>query len=169
MSPKQKKTKISPLLLSGIIAGGLFLFLALFSGIFSGNNITMQSYFQNMKSKIFGYEANPRIIVVEIDNTTFNALGFPFDRLNYANAINNLSEANVASIGLDIIFEDPSDKPASDQKFADAITQAGNVLIGFAKTPDGIPRKPLDILADNSRGTGYFNVESVGSVLEVKL
>ncbi len=168
MKAKQTKRKISSVFLSFLLSVGLFVFLSLFAWFLSALNISTQSYFQNIKSKIFGYTANPRVMVVEIDNATLRELWFPFDRSYYGNVVKNLSEAWSDAVWLDIIFEDPSNT-SSDTKFAQAIQDAGNVLIGFARSPDGIPLRPLSIFSDNSVATGYFNIDSGNTVLDVEL
>lgn len=95
-------------------------------------NTAFGYWFANLKNYIpISRTVAPSIIVVEIDNTSLNAFGFPMDRSHYAPVIDNLTQAGVAAIGLDIIFEDPSNS-LSDDIFAESIQKSQKVLLGFS-------------------------------------
>lgn len=115
--PYQKKI-LATALLVGLIAASAYHF-GLF---FSFGKIFTDKLFQDLP-------ANENIVIVAIDNQSISALGrWPWDRKIHADLLNKLSESQPDTIGLDVNFSESSD-PASDDKLAEAIKDAGNVIL----------------------------------------
>jgi adenylate cyclase len=71
------------------------------------------------------------IAIVGIDDPSFKELGeqWPFPRTLHAEAIKQLRADGARVIGYDVQFTEPSENQADDQELADAIAQAGNVVL----------------------------------------
>ncbi len=72
----------------------------------------------------------PEIIIVGIDENSFQDLrkAWPWPRRFHAQLIRYLKASGARLIVFDVIFAEPSD-PKEDQDFADAILEAGNVIL----------------------------------------
>ena len=70
------------------------------------------------------------ITVIGIDEASFSELGlqWPWPRSLHAELVDRLADAGAAVIVFDIVFAEPSNKK-DDQRFADAIERAGNVVL----------------------------------------
>ena len=93
------------------------------------------SFQQGLQNKFYDYDsASSEIVIATIDEKSMSAdeLG-PFDeweRAYYAQAIEKLNEEDIAAIGVDITFPDPSSHGAEDdQILADALLKYDNVVI----------------------------------------
>ncbi len=146
------------LILSIVTSIIIFLLLWIFWAILSSQNTSFQYWFSSLRNHIpVTREVSDNIIVVEIDNKTYNSLGFPMDRAQYAPVLNNLVDVWVSAIGIDIIFEDPSNS-SSDNTFAQAIATSQKTLLGFSS----IDNKPWVIYAPFKQGivnTWFFDLE----------
>lgn len=73
---------------------------------------------------------NTPIILVKIDEPSFSEIKrqWPWPRDLHAQLIRSLKKAGAAVIGFDVAFSEPSNTSA-DQQLADAIRQAGNVVL----------------------------------------
>ena len=146
-----------PFVLSIALSVIIFLLLLFLSPALQSTNIGFQYWWNRIQTTLPTVnEVNKRIIVVEIDNATFNRFGFPMDRSVYAPVIDHLTDAWVAAIGIDILFEDPSTQ-WSDMRFADAIADSQKVLLGFSSF-DSLPWPILPLLWDHIVSTGFFDV-----------
>nr|WP_218170252.1 CHASE2 domain-containing protein [Pseudomonas costantinii] len=110
---------------------------------------------------------DPRILLVSIDDRSLKQLGqWPWSRSVHADLIDRLSAAKPAGILFDVIFSEPAREPANDQRLAEAICNAGNVLLPLIR--EGMPRygqavmqiQPVRPLRDCARGVGHINVEA---------
>lgn len=110
---------------------------------------------------------DPRILLVNIDDMSLKELGqWPWSRRLHADLIDQLSAAKPAGILLDVIFSEPAREPANDQRLAQAMCNAGNVLLPLIR--EGTPRLgqpiaqilPVLPLRDCARGVGHINVEA---------
>jgi len=110
---------------------------------------------------------DPRILLVTIDDMSLKALGqWPWSRRLHADLIDQLSAGKPTGILLDVIFSEPAREPANDQRLAQAICNAGNVLLPLIR--EGTPRLgqpvmqilPVPPLRDCARGVGHINVEA---------
>lgn len=114
---------------------------ALSAGMFAG--------FQNRATDAL-FPAAPhdkRVVVVGVDRETINATQdpLPWSRARWARLVDNLSAAGAAVIAFDFTFSaaDDDDGGVGDAEFAEAIRNAGNVVLGegvtSALTPDDGP------------------------------
>ncbi|WP_455917845.1 CHASE2 domain-containing protein [Pseudomonas cerasi] len=101
---------------------------------------------------------DPRILLVTIDDQSLKKLGqWPWPRSVHADLIDRLSAALPAGILFDVIFSEPGDA-ADDQRLADAVCKAGNVLLPTASS-DAADEQLLPLLKC-AKGMGQINVEA---------
>ncbi|WP_242200573.1 MULTISPECIES: CHASE2 domain-containing protein [unclassified Pseudomonas] len=101
---------------------------------------------------------DPRILLVTIDDQSLKKLGqWPWPRSVHADLIDRLSAARPAGILFDVIFSEPGDA-ADDQRLADAVCRAGNVLLPTASS-DAADEQLLPLLKC-AKGMGQINVEA---------
>jgi adenylate cyclase len=84
--------------------------------------------------------ADPRIVIVAIDDESLSQLGrFPWDRAVYAPLLANMNQdGNIpTSIAFDVIFSEASDNPDSDKAFAEALAQYPNVILPVVGITEG--------------------------------
>ena len=85
---------------------------------------------------------SPNIVIAGIDDATLEEYGkwSDWSRDLHTQAINNLNDARARVIGFDILFTDSS---SNDEKLAETIENAGNVvlpLVGTDSLPSDDPR-----------------------------
>ncbi|ROM48016.1 ATPase [Pseudomonas poae] len=106
---------------------------------------------------------DPRILLVTIDDQSLKELGrWPWPRSLHADLIDRLSDARPAAILFDVIFSEPG-VPANDRRLADAICNAGNVVLPLLRegaTSYGEPDAQILPLLKCARGLGHINVEA---------
>lgn len=90
--------------------------------------------------------ASPRIVVVNIDETSLRGMQplvgrWPWPRLVHASVVDFLARGPATAVVYDVVFTDPDTRlgfdvggqtwtgPESDQAFADAVAKAGNVIV----------------------------------------
>ena len=101
---------------------------------------------------------DPRILLVTIDDQSLKRLGqWPWPRSVHADLIDRLSAARPAGILFDVIFSEPGEA-ADDQRLADAVCKAGNVLLPTASSD--APDEQLLPLLKCAKGMGQINVEA---------
>lgn len=101
---------------------------------------------------------DPRILLVTIDDQSLKKLGqWPWPRSVHADLIDRLSAARPAGILFDVIFSEPGEA-ADDQRLADAVCKAGNVLLPTASSD--APDEQLLPLLRCAKGMGQINVEA---------
>nr|WP_154741575.1 CHASE2 domain-containing protein [Pseudomonas karstica] len=110
---------------------------------------------------------DPRILLVTIDDRSLKQLGqWPWSRRVHAELIDRLSAAKPTGILFDVIFSEPAREAANDQRLAEAICHAGNVLLPVIR--ESTPRYgqpvvqilPVLPLRDCAREVGHINVEA---------
>jgi adenylate cyclase len=75
-------------------------------------------------------EVSEKIVLLKIDQDSKAALGaFPYDRSIYARVIENLNQAGVKVIGLDLDLTDKSQKPEEDLKLVETLKKYPNVIV----------------------------------------
>jgi len=76
-------------------------------------------------------QADLPIVIVGIDEPSFGELRmqWPWPRHFHARLIDSLREAGAAAIGFDVVFPEPSQLPSDDQRLAEAVGRAGNVVL----------------------------------------
>jgi adenylate cyclase len=106
------------------------------------------------------------ITIVGIDEASFHQLGmqWPWPRSLHADLVDRLSKAGAAVIAVDVVFSEPS-SPKEDQRFAEAIKRAGNVVLAADRYYDetGGMRQwlrldPAQIFLDAGAQTGLASV-----------
>jgi adenylate cyclase len=115
-------------------------------------------------------EIHPSVAVVAIDAPSVAELGtWPWPRTRHAEIIHRLDDLGARAIAYDVLFADPA--PGDDQ-LADAIDEAGNVVLAAIGLPvgddarttaRGVQRASLVVLPDQqvaapSAGTGHTQV-----------
>lgn len=112
-----------------------------------------------------GADPPPRdVLLVEIDDATFNTLGFPFPRRLHAEAIDALLGAGARGVAYDVQFSEPSPRPAGDRALLRA---AGDrrVVFGVADLArDGRPlvMPELARAAPGRVGNVFFPIDDDG-------
>ncbi|MDX6768510.1 MAG: adenylate/guanylate cyclase domain-containing protein [Elusimicrobiota bacterium] len=110
--------------------------------------------------------ADPRLIVLAVDEETGKGKGFPLPRDLYAKALDRLKGYGVKTVVFDILFFEKRD-PAQDKALADATKRFGKVIHLYQYEHDGtegggfVVNEPLPALAAAAEGIGYPNVDSV--------
>nr|MBI3611784.1 adenylate/guanylate cyclase domain-containing protein [Nitrospirota bacterium] len=100
------------------------------------------------------------VLLVRIDEETEDRLNIranDITRAMYAKAVQNLAAQGASLIGFDIIFSKPKD-PVQDDAFAEAIREAGNVVLARYIGEKG-HRVPLQLFRDAVLSEALINVE----------
>ena len=87
-----------------------------------------------------GQDASPNVVLVGIDDAALQTHGrlSQWPRSLHAQAVRNLKEAGAMSIVYDILF---ADEGQDDEEFAQAISEAGNVVLAVAGDGSPSPRE----------------------------
>ncbi|WP_339490106.1 CHASE2 domain-containing protein [Pseudomonas sp. EL_65y_Pfl2_R95] len=111
--------------------------------------------------------ADPRILVVKIDNRSLAQIGrWPWPRDVHAKLLDQLSQAKPAVVLFDVIFSEPGLNPDIDQRFADAVCRSGVVVLPSIRRhieqADGAPSEflPVEALRTCAWGIGHINVQA---------
>jgi adenylate cyclase len=81
-----------------------------------------------------------------------------WSRRHLARAIENLSSAGAAVIGIDLIFSSPSPDPEDDRLLAAAIEKSGNVVLARISSSYGKEIVALDQFREAMTGDGFIDV-----------
>ena len=120
-------------------------------------NKNIQNNYYTIKNVISGTQANPHVIVATIDDKTLEKLGrFPFDRSTYATVLDNLKQYEVATIGLDLIFIDNTNK-TSDQDFARSLQESWNVVLWSVINSQNNIEEPNPLFKNTTFLTWYLS------------
>ncbi|MFA5375784.1 MAG: adenylate/guanylate cyclase domain-containing protein [Dehalococcoidia bacterium] len=103
-------------------------------------------------------DPSPNIVIAAIDNDTLNQYGrlAEWSRSLHAQAIENLDNAKAMAIGYDVLF---ASETANDSVLAQAMADAGNVVIAVAGDEDGQISSP-------TREITFQNVIHLATTLE---
>jgi len=86
---------------------------------------------------------SPQVAIVAVDEKSIQRFGPPaWPRSEYVPLVERLSKAGAKVIGFDFTFGSLEREAANNQKFADAMKQAGNVVFGYEFTNVGDPSPP---------------------------
>ncbi|MFH1454679.1 MAG: CHASE2 domain-containing protein [Armatimonadota bacterium] len=101
-------------------------------------------------------DTNPDIIIVAIDDESISKFGkFPWDTKVHAKLLNNLAKQKPKLICFDILFDKPDKNPYSDQLLAEAMKNAGNVILSMGFIAQSRPadyyKRDSDITLDIAR------------------
>ena len=113
-------------------------FLAAIAMIFASVGLTI---FENMEHRMTDFKFSVRdvnyeglagadVVIVGIDDQSYASLGtFPWPRSVHANLVKNLSRAGARTVLFDIEFTEDSVDPVEDIALAEAVMDAGNVVL----------------------------------------
>lgn len=110
-----------------------------------------------------------RIVAITIDEVTLSELGqYPLPRRVYTQLLESLADAQPESIGFNIFFVEPN---SADAEFAEAIAQAGNVVLPVGVDDRGHILRPVKPLRSAAIATGHTlkQVDGDGLVRTVRL
>ncbi len=100
-------------------------------------------------------KVNPNIIVVEIDDKTYNKLWFPIDRWDYIPFLENIKKWSPRVIWFDILFLDKWKNEKKDEELANKFKELWNIIIWFdIKNKDAI--LPYYLFNSSVAKTWYF-------------
>ena len=110
-------------------------------------------------------QATGDIVVVAIDAPSIDKIGvWPWPRLIYAEQIQQLQNAEVQDIALDVAFSTPSDV-ASDKSFAEALQGAGGSVVLPSFQQPGADRSSLHV----NRPLAQFSEHSWPALVNVEV
>jgi adenylate cyclase len=107
------------------------------------------------------------LVIVSIDQDSFDELNlpWPWPRTLHAELIRKLTQAGAKVIALDILFTQPKPDPREDRALAEAIRDAGNVILAAEQTEvpsDFGPRSslslPIPLIRQHALGYGQANL-----------
>ena len=110
-----------------------------------------------------------QITIVAIDDATIKQYGrWPLPRQAYADLLKALKPLRPSVIAFDVSFFDRSDRPADDQALAEAIKDAGNVVLAMQGKGSGVPgggttkfsdaEVPLQLFREVALSLGSVNI-----------
>jgi len=158
------KTLARPFMIGGALAIMVFL-------VYQLNPLNLANFLElkslDLRFQIRG-AVSPQlpIVIVSIDEDSFDEINlpWPWPRNLHARLIRKLTESHAKLIGLDIII-DPEGNPQEDAALADAIRDAGNVILAAAYTevPSAFgPKKrmvlPIPSIRKHAVGYGPVNL-----------
>lgn len=137
--------------------------------------------------------ADSNIVIVYIDNDAIRELGFPIRRNFHALTLNALNDLNVKTVGMGILFEEPSlEYPEYDQLLAGMVHASQRVVLGAYFDSIGIQKPaspavggmdefdfpfvagadwygsglhlPLDVFRRGAAGVGHMDLTEEGRI-----
>lgn len=131
----------------------IFLFTYGFLHLFFAN---LNGEFLYVFKKSLSEKISKEIVVIEIDDKTYNNLWYPLDRTAYIPFLDHLQASWPAVIGFDILFLDKSQDSKKDLLLANKMKQLGNVVLWFDIKNGVQVIKPYQIFTQSILSTGYF-------------
>jgi adenylate cyclase len=107
------------------------------------------------------------IVIVNIDQDSFDELDlpWPWPRTLHAELTRKLKSAGAKVIAFDVLFTEPKPDPREDQTLADAIREAGNVVLAAEQTevdssfgPRSRLSLPIPLIREHAMGYGPANL-----------
>lgn len=105
------------------------------------------------------------LAIIAIDERSLSQLGrWPWPRTRHAELLTQLSRYDVAAVGFDILFSEPSENPADDRIFAEALRAHGRAVLPVYLFPGSHNQPlseylPLPQLTDAAPALGHVHVE----------
>ncbi|NWD66568.1 CHASE2 domain-containing protein [Pseudomonas gingeri] len=130
-------------------------------------NLAFSHFLYDRLSRLSPLPVDPRILLVTIDDRSLEALGrWPWPRSVHAELLDRLSAAQPRAVLFDVIFSEPQASGSGDERLAQALCRAGNVLLPLLR--EGVPRfatalreiAPIEPLRRCARAVGHINVEA---------
>lgn len=99
---------------------------------------------------------DPRIVVIDIDEASFDLLKdnfgrWPWPRSVWGYVIQYVSRGNPKAIGVDILMSGKSENPQDDEKLTNAIAQSGKVVLAYQLSSSEIERNAAADEEENRR------------------
>ncbi|MGH2928289.1 MAG: CHASE2 domain-containing protein, partial [Solirubrobacteraceae bacterium] len=116
--------------------------------------------FQNQLFRWSGARpADRRVVLAAIDDASIARIGaVPWSRDVYARLIDRLTALGVKTIAFDVMFLDPSPKPAVDRLLAEATRRSGRVIHAVYMGQDKTVTEPLPGIAKAAAGLGNVSL-----------
>jgi adenylate cyclase len=143
--------------IAGLLLGALGLVISLTpSGEYLEENFGLHFLFKTRGTR----QAPAEVVIISMDKASADRLNLPssprkWPRSLHARLIHTLIAKKPAVIAFDIIFSEDF-SPQHDQIFAEAIRDAGNVVLGEWLTMDRVP-----VFDRSGNQTGDINIESI--------
>lgn len=112
--------------------------------------------FLNFSKNLLSQNINSNIVVVEIDDKSYNNLWFPIDRWDFVKFLDNISSSSPSVIAFDILFEDKWKNKDIDLLLASKFKQLWNIIIWFDIKKNDIALMPYDIFLKSVLWVWYF-------------
>lgn len=95
----------------------------------------------------------PEVVIVAIDEQSLRELGrWPWDRIQHARLLDQLTKDRPIAVGFDVILSEPQPGGSDDAALADAIARAGNVVlaahVGEAATPAEVKAQAQELAVE---------------------
>lgn len=118
-------------------------------------NLTLDWRFQARAQ--FDPPAHPKVLVVAVDEDALAKLGrWPWSREIHGQLMAGLSERAPAAVAFDLLFSEPSDDPAADQKFGDGLAlRSTSITAAAAETLENAQKFTAD-MAGNTKAITHF-------------
>lgn len=131
--------------------------------VFLFSYLFLRQFFYNINGEFLYFikksltqKVNNSIIVVEIDDLTYNKLGFPIDRWDYVPFLNNLKSSAPAVIWFDILFLDKWKDEKKDIDLAQKFSELWNVIIWFDIRGYTQAVMPYELFYNSVKNIWYF-------------
>ncbi|WP_248797920.1 CHASE2 domain-containing protein [Pseudomonas sp. MWU13-2105] len=163
--PTQAQRLFRGLLREWLLVGVLLLPLTALLSL--SQNLALSHFLYDRLSRLNPLPVDPRILLVTIDDRSLEALGrWPWPRSVHAELLERLSTAQPRGVLFDVIFSEPEAAAGGDERLAQALCRAGNVLLPLLR--EGVPRfatalgeiEPIEPLRRCARAVGHINVEA---------
>jgi adenylate cyclase len=163
MSRGRRSTWFKP-----VVAVGIASMITLVSWVGLSVNVFFGTQLRLSDALFPGTEADPRIVVVAIDDESVAAVGrWPWSRAVHAELVDVMAADGASLIGYDVTFGSPGeDDPTGDDALATSIAAAGNVVLTETATFEGKPGDllvaqdlfpPVPAFADAAAAVGHAN------------
>jgi len=163
--PTQAQRLFRGLLREWLLVGVLLLPLTAVLSL--SQNLAFSHFLYDRLSRLSPLPVDPRILLVTIDDRSLEALGrWPWPRSVHAELLERLSAAQPRGVLFDVIFSEPQATGSGDERLAQALCRAGNVVLPLLR--EGVPRfatalgeiGPIEPLRRCARAVGHINVEA---------
>ncbi|RBH54083.1 MULTISPECIES: CHASE2 domain-containing protein [Pseudomonas] len=163
--PTQAQRLFRGLLREWLLVG--LLLLPLTAVLSLSQNLAFSHFLYDRLSRLSPLPVDPRILLVTIDDRSLEALGrWPWPRSVHAELLERLSAVQPRGVLFDVIFSEPEAAGSGDERLAQALCRAGNVVLPLLR--EGVPRfatalgevGPIEPLRRCARAVGHINVEA---------
>ena len=135
------RTERKLLAVNGALGVALTLLVMLLDHL--GHLRAIERWFYARRARDCQFFAKPptsQIVFLDIDDPAIDTIGrWPWRRNTMATIVDEIAAARPRMIFLDIIYPEPADAPAEDQRLGAAIARASNVLVPFSISREPVP------------------------------